>query len=80
MSGEKITEQAEIEEIKVWPPGERGGGCGMFWVADAVGRSLRDKEIERKDMPWIENILMMEVIEEVRRSGGLRYPEAIEKV
>ncbi|CAI7666467.1 unnamed protein product [Penicillium pancosmium] len=80
MSGAKGTKQDDIEVINFGPPGEPGGGRGMFWAADEVGRSLRDKEVESKNMPWNETLLMMEVLDEVRRAGGLHYPEAIEKI
>jgi hypothetical protein len=29
-------------------------------------------------MPWAESILIMEIMDEVRRQGGLKYPESIE--
>jgi hypothetical protein len=29
-------------------------------------------------MPWAESILIMEVIDEARKQGGLVYPDAIE--
>ncbi|CAI7676807.1 unnamed protein product [Penicillium manginii] len=80
MGGAKGTEQGDLEVINFGAPGEPGGGRGMFWAADEVGRSLRDKEIENKIMPWQENLLMMEVLDEVRRAGGLHYPDAIEKI
>lgn len=79
-SGAKGSEQGDtIEVINCGPPGEPGGGRGMFWAADEVGRSLRNKESENQNMPWEETILMMEVLDEVRRAGGLRYPEAVER-
>lgn len=77
--GAQGAEQGDVEVIDCGPPGEPGGGRGMFWAADEVGRSLRDKNIENGIMPWAETLLMMEVLDEVRRAGGLQYPESIER-
>ncbi|KAJ6171604.1 hypothetical protein N7470_000671 [Penicillium chermesinum] len=54
------------------------GGRGMYWEADEVARCLRDGRLESAGMPWEESIVIMEVMDEVRRQGGLKYPESIE--
>ncbi|CEJ54708.1 Putative Catalytic activity: dimeric dihydrodiol dehydrogenases [Penicillium brasilianum] len=54
------------------------GGHGMFWEADEVARCLRDGKVESEGMPWEESIVIMEVMDEVRRQGGLVYPAKIE--
>lgn len=54
------------------------GGHGMYWEADEVGRCLRDGKLQSEGMPWEESIAIMEVMDEVRRQGGLVYPERIE--
>ncbi|KAJ5755335.1 hypothetical protein N7533_004878 [Penicillium manginii] len=56
------------------------GGHGMYWEADEVARCLRDGKVESEGMPWEESIAIMEVMDEVRRQGGLSYPEKIESV
>lgn len=53
-------------------------GHGMFFEADEVARCLRDKKLESESMPWEESIVVMEAMDEVRRQGGLIYPEQIE--
>lgn len=53
-------------------------GHGMFFEADEVARCLRDKKLESESMPWEESIVIMETMDEVRRQGGLVYPEKIE--
>jgi predicted dehydrogenase len=55
-----------------------GGGHGMFWEADEAARCWRDGARESEGMPWEESILIMKVMDEVRRLGGLKYPEEIE--
>ena len=53
-------------------------GHGMFWEADECYRCLRDGKKESDTMPLEETIVMMEVMDEVRKQNGLVYPEAIE--
>lgn len=39
-----------------------------------------DGKLETDVLPIEETILMMEIMDQVREIGGLRYPEQIEKV
>ncbi|PKY02417.1 NAD(P)-binding protein [Aspergillus campestris IBT 28561] len=66
---------AEVREVEVRVPGD---GKGMFWEADEVARCLRDGRLESEGLPWEESIAIMEVMDEVRRQGGMTYPEKIE--
>ena len=56
------------------------GGHGMFWEADECARCIRDGRLESAVMGWDESVQVMEVMDEVRRQGGLEYPEGIESV
>lgn len=57
-----------------------GEGHGMFWEADEVARAL----VEGRTEPPVsvqgleESVLVMEVMDGVRRQGGLVFPEEIE--
>lgn len=53
-------------------------GHGMFWEADEAARCVRDGKLESEGLPWEESIIIMEVMDEARRQGGLTYPEKIE--
>lgn len=53
-------------------------GRGMFWEADEVARCLRDGKLESDGLPWEESIVIMEVMDEVRRQGGLTYSDNLE--
>ncbi|KAF2633367.1 NAD(P)-binding protein [Macroventuria anomochaeta] len=55
-----------------------GGGHGMFWEADECARCIRDGRLESEVMGWEESEVVMEIMDEVRRQGELRYPEVIE--
>ena len=66
--GKKGTEEYE----------EKIPGHGMFWEADEAGRGLRDGKVESLGLSWEESVVIMEVMDEVRRQGGIKYPEAIE--
>ncbi|KAG5980260.1 D-xylose 1-dehydrogenase (NADP(+)), partial [Claviceps pusilla] len=52
-------------------------GHGMFWEADECARCLRDGRKQSEVMPWEESIVMMEVMEEALRQGGVAYPDLI---
>ncbi|KAF2837106.1 NAD(P)-binding protein [Patellaria atrata CBS 101060] len=54
------------------------GGHGMMWEADECARCLRDGKLESEGLGWEESVVIMEVMDEVRRQGGLVYPERIE--
>lgn len=57
-----------------------GGGSGMFWEADEAARCWRDAALESDGLSWEESILIMEIMDEVRRQGGLEYPSEIESI
>lgn len=67
--------EGHVREVEVAIPGD---GKGMFWEADEVARCLRDGRLESESLPWEESIAIMEVMDEVRRQGGMTYPEKIE--
>lgn len=55
-----------------------GGGHGMFWEADECARCVRDGKLESEVMGWEESVGVMEVMDEVRRQGGVGYGEGLE--
>ncbi|KAJ5136959.1 hypothetical protein N7448_005513 [Penicillium atrosanguineum] len=65
----------EVRTVESSFPAE---GHGMYWEADEVARCLRDGKLESEGMPWEESIVIMEVMDEVRKQGGLTYPQSIE--
>ena len=65
----------EVRDVEFSFPAD---GRGMYWEADEVARCLRDGKLESEGLPWEESIVIMEVMDEVRRQGGLKYPETIE--
>ncbi|KAF2471446.1 NAD(P)-binding protein [Lindgomyces ingoldianus] len=67
----------QYQEVKHDIP---SGGQGMFWEADECARCIRDGRLESEGMPWEESLVIMRVMDEVRRQGGLRYPEKLESV
>ncbi|KAL8908310.1 MAG: hypothetical protein Q9171_005496 [Xanthocarpia ochracea] len=73
--GQKGTGKPEVEEHECPIP-----GSGMFWEADECARCLRDGRLESDGMGWEESVVIMEVMDEVRRQGGLKYPERIESL
>ena len=59
-------------------PARKNWGHGMYWEADEVARCLRDGKKQSESMTWEESAVIMETMDEVRRQGGLRYPDLIE--
>ncbi|KZT67906.1 oxidoreductase domain-containing protein [Daedalea quercina L-15889] len=55
-----------------------GEGQGMFWEADEAAYALVEGRKESPLLSWEESVLIMEVMDQVRQHGGLRYPEKIE--
>jgi predicted dehydrogenase len=56
---------------------ERDWGHGMFYEADECARCLRDGKKESEGLPWSESIVIVEVMEEALKQGGVTYPELI---
>ncbi|KAK0127631.1 D-xylose 1-dehydrogenase (NADP(+)) [Cadophora gregata f. sp. sojae] len=59
-------------------PERDGWGHGMFWEADEAARCLRDGKLESDGLGWEESLVIMETMDEVRKQGGLVYPDLIE--
>lgn len=55
-----------------------GEGHGMFWEADEAATALVEGKKEGKYESLAESIVIMEVMDEARKQGGLVYPEKIE--
>ncbi|KAI6783701.1 uncharacterized protein J7T54_001577 [Emericellopsis cladophorae] len=50
-------------------------GRGFYWEADAVAVDVQQGRTESLVMPWSETIRFMEIMDEVRRQGGARFPQ-----
>ncbi|KAJ0144706.1 Uncharacterized protein HZ326_12565 [Fusarium oxysporum f. sp. albedinis] len=48
---------------------------GFYWEADAVALDIAAGKVENDTMPWAETIRVMEIMDEVRRQGGARFPQ-----
>ena len=68
-------EKGDPEVYEFEFPGE---GHGMYWEADEAARCWRDGKLESEGMSWEESTVIMDVMDEVRRQGGLEYPSKIE--
>jgi len=65
--------EKDTKEVQCDIPGQ-----GMFWEADECGRCLRDGRVESEGMGWEESVVIMDVMDEVRRQNGMKYPDKIE--
>lgn len=59
---------------------QEGEGHGMFWEADEAATAVLEGRKEGRFEGLEESLVIMGVMDEVRRQGGLRYPEEIETV
>ena len=66
---------AKAEEEEMAQP---AGGHGMFWEADECARRIRDGELQSEELGWDESVAIMDVLDEIRRQGGLRFPHKVE--
>ena len=57
-----------------------GEGHGMYWEADEAADAVINGRKEGKYEGLDESILIMEVMDEARKQGGLKYPEKIETI
>ena len=55
-----------------------GEGHGMFWEADEAGLALKEGRKEGKFESLEESVVIMEVMDEVRRQNDMVYPAKIE--
>ncbi|GAB1196441.1 hypothetical protein APSETT444_005712 [Aspergillus pseudonomiae] len=46
--------------------------------ADEVARCIREELLESPEMPWAESLLVMEIMDLVRKQNDLHYPPQIE--
>lgn len=67
----------EVVDCPIPKDKARDWGHGMFWEADECARCLRDGKKESATLPWSESIVMMEVMEEALKQGGITYPDLI---
>ena len=50
-------------------------GMGFYWEADAVALDIAAGRKEDAAMPWAETVRVLEILDEVRRQGGARFPQ-----
>ncbi|TDZ37519.1 D-xylose 1-dehydrogenase [Colletotrichum trifolii] len=50
-------------------------GRGFYWEADAVAVDIAAGRKESAVMPWAETIRVMEIMDEIRRQGGAKFPQ-----
>jgi predicted dehydrogenase len=50
-------------------------GKGFYWEADAVALDIAAGRKESETMPWAETVRVMELLDEVRKQGGVIFPQ-----
>lgn len=65
--------QVEGEKEKVLPYEHEG--YGFYFEADAVAKDVLEGRKESSVVPLAESVRMMKVMDEIRRQGGVVYPQ-----
>jgi dihydrodiol dehydrogenase / D-xylose 1-dehydrogenase (NADP) len=68
--GEKDTRVERTYEVE-----KPAGALGFFWEADTVALDISSGRMENSTMPLAESLRMMKLMDEIRRQGGLVYPQ-----
>ncbi|KAI1398972.1 NAD(P)-binding protein [Hypoxylon fuscum] len=50
-------------------------GSGFYWEADAVAVDIAAGKVQNDIMPWAETIRVLEIMDEIRRQGGAKFPQ-----
>jgi len=50
-------------------------GWGFYYEADAVALDIAAGRKENSIMPWNETVRVMKIVDEIRRQGGVRFPQ-----
>ncbi|XXH01799.1 hypothetical protein Hte_008160 [Hypoxylon texense] len=50
-------------------------GRGFYWEADAVALDIAAGKVQNEIMPWAETIRVLEILDEIRRQGGAKFPQ-----
>ncbi|KAE8365224.1 hypothetical protein BDV27DRAFT_157134 [Aspergillus caelatus] len=54
------------------------GAYGLCFEADEVARCICEGLLESPEMPWLESLTVMEIMDAVRRENDLQFPKEIE--
>lgn len=52
----------------------------MFWEADACARAIRDGKKEADRCPLAESLMVMEIMDGIRKQNDFVYPQELEYV
>ncbi|KAI1478899.1 NAD(P)-binding protein [Daldinia eschscholtzii] len=50
-------------------------GRGFYWEADAVALDIAAGRVQNQIMPWAETVRVLELLDEIRRQGGAKFPQ-----
>ena len=74
-AGAQLGKGASVEEHVDEMP---GGAKGFCYEAYETARCIRDKKLESPVLDWEESIVIMRVMDEVRKQNGMVYPDKLE--
>ncbi|KAH7384710.1 hypothetical protein BKA64DRAFT_711830 [Cadophora sp. MPI-SDFR-AT-0126] len=67
--------EVDTREVRTYTVDRPEGTLGFFWEADAVAHDIANGRTENAVMPLDESLRIMNLMDEIRREGGLVYPQ-----
>jgi len=67
--------EKDTREVRTYTVERPEGTLGFFWEADAVAHDVADGRTENAIMPLDESLRIMRLMDDIRRDGGLVYPQ-----
>lgn len=53
-------------------------GWGLYWEADAAALDIAAGKVQNETMPWAETVRVLEMMDEIRRQGGAKFPQDVD--
>ncbi|PVH85959.1 NAD(P)-binding protein [Cadophora sp. DSE1049] len=67
--------EADTRKVRTYTVERPEGTLGFFWEADAVAHDIANGRTENAVMPLDESLRIMKLMDEIRKEGGLVYPQ-----
>lgn len=75
----KLPEPSEGEPVSVSTQEQKfsleSPGWGLYWEADSAALDIAAGRTQNSAMPWSESLRVLDIMDEVRRQGGAKFPQ-----
>lgn len=70
----KFKDKSRDSIIRSFPTGGPKG-WGLFFQMDAIYEDILNKNIDNKIIPWDETLVVLNIMDHIRKEGGVVYPQ-----